>query len=338
VPLRHRLLAVLVAVLWGVNFIAIHASLEQFPPFFTVALRWLPLAVAAVLFVPRPDVAWRWVLLYGLGFGMLQFIFLYWGMATGMPAGLASLVLQSSAPFTVVRGALLGERLSPRRGLGVLVAVAGLAVVGSQRGDASAAWPFVLTVLGGLGWAFGNLAVRRARSTQPLRLTMWVSVVPPLPMLLLSLVVEGPQRIGDSLASVRSPVGGMAVLGLVYTSLIATVIGTGIWSWLMARHPAGTVAPFSMLVPVTGLTAAWVLLGERPAALEWVGCAVVVAGVLLTAGGRHTGTPLASAERVARTTIDADAGGQSRGNAAVTSSSRSLASGSEMVARTPSVP
>ncbi|MEO6020856.1 MAG: EamA family transporter [Knoellia sp.] len=311
-PARHRLLAVLVAVLWGVNFIAIHASLEQFPPLFTVALRWFPLALAAVLFVPKPDVAWRWILLYGLGFGTLQFTFLYWGMASGMPAGLASLVLQSSAPFTVVLGALLGERLSPRRGLGVLVAIVGLGIVGSQRGDVSAIWPFVLTVLGGLGWAFGNLAVRRARSTQPVRLTLWMSVVPPLPMLALSLVVEGPQQITDSLTSVGTSVGGWAVLGLVYTSLIATVIGTGIWSWLMARHPAGTVAPFSMLVPVTGLTAAWVLLGERPSAVEWIGCAVVVAGVLITAGGRAPApqvAPLASATLVEKATTFADASG-----------------------------
>lgn len=323
-PARHRLLAVLVAVLWGLNFLAIHASLEQFPPFFTVALRWAPLAIAAILFVPRPDVAWRWVLLYGLGFGMLQFTFLYWGMAAGMPAGLASLVLQSSAPFTVVLGAMLGEHLSARRGLGVLVAMLGLGVVGSQRGDVSAVWPFVLTVLGGLGWAFGNLAVRRARSSQPVRLTMWMSVVPPVPMLLLSLVVEGPARIGHSLTGLGTSVGGTALAGLLYTSLVATVVGTGIWSWLMARHPAGTVAPFSMLVPVTGLTVAWLVLGERPSLVEWLGCAVVVVGVLLTAGGRHT-------PEVADPT-------QSRGNDASTSSSRSLASGSAIVARTPSVP
>lgn len=282
VPQRHRLLALLVAVLWGVNFIAIHATLQHFPPFFSVALRWLPLAVAAVLFVPKPDVAWRWILLYGLGFGILQFTFLYWGMATGMPAGLASLVLQSSAPFTVVLGALLGEHLSARRGFGVLVAIAGLGIVGSQRGDLSALWPFVLTVLGGLGWAIGNLAVRRARADKPVALTMWMSVVPPIPMLLLSLVVEGPAKIGDAITSVGSRVGVEAVAGLAYTIVIATVIGTGIWSWLMARHPAGTVAPFSMLVPVTGLTAAWVILGERPALLEWAGCAVVVAGVFIT--------------------------------------------------------
>ncbi len=114
-------------------------------------------------------------------------------------------------------------------------------------------------------------------------------------MLVLSLFVEGPQRIVDSLTSVGSSVGAVAVAGLLYTSLIATVIGTGIWSWLMARHPAGTVAPFSMLVPVTGLTAAWVVLGERPSVVEWLGCAVVVAGVLLTAGGRHVPAPATTA-------------------------------------------
>ncbi|MFW5472899.1 EamA family transporter [Knoellia sp. CPCC 206450] len=334
-PARHRLLAVLVAVLWGVNFIAIHASLEQFPPFFTVALRWAPLALVALLFVPRPDVPWCWVLLYGLGFGVLQFAFLYWGMASGMPAGLASLVLQSSAPFTVVLGALLGEHLSGRRGLGVLVAMLGLGVVGSQRGDVSAVWPFVLTVLGGLGWALGNLAVRRARSSHPVRLTMWMSVVPPLPMLALSLAVEGPGRIGDSLSSVVSPVGAAAVAGLLYTSLVATVVGTGIWSWLMARHPAGTVAPFSMLVPVTGLTAAWVVLGERPSGVEWLGCAVVVAGVLLTAGGGPTSRVGRHTPSVVDGSSDAR---QERGKAAATSSSRSLASGSAIVTRTPSVP
>lgn len=299
-PVRHRLLAVLVAVLWGVNFLAIHASLEQFPPFFLVALRWLALAVPTLLFVPRPTVAWRWILLYGLGFGILQFTFLYAAMAAGMPAGLASLVLQCSAPFTVLLGALVTrEQLTGRRVAGVLVAVAGLGIVGAARSSAAALWPFLLTVLGGLGWAVGNLAVRRARSTQPMRLTLWMSVVPPLPMLALSLVVEGPERIADSLrlSSLGTSRGVLAVLGLAYTCVLATALGTGLWAWLMARHPAGVVAPFSMLVPVTGLTSAWLVLGERPAPLEWVGGAVVVTGVLLsatTARTAATGTPVAT--------------------------------------------
>ena len=148
-PLRHTLLAVSVAVLWGLNFLAIHASLEHFPPIFLVALRFVVLAVPTILLVPRPQVPLRWLVGYGLGFGTLQFFGLYLGMAAGFPAGLASLVLQASAPFTVVLGVLLlRERLTPRRALGVGVAVAGLALVGLSRAEATSWGPFLLVVLG----------------------------------------------------------------------------------------------------------------------------------------------------------------------------------------------
>lgn len=294
-PIRHRLLAVLVAVLWGANFIAIHASLEVFPPFFCAALRFVLLAIPTLLLVPRPQVPIRWLVGYGIGFGILQFAFLYLAMSVGMPAGLASLVLQSSAPFTVVLGAaLLGEHLSHRAAAGIGVAALGMAVVGSQRLDGQAGLlPFVLTLLAGLGWAFGNLAARQAAPPKPLHLTMWMTVVPPLPLLALSLVTEGPDRIGDALrASLStSPDALWAWAGLAYTTLAATVIGSGIWTWLMARHPSGTVAPFSMLVPVTGLALAWLLLGEVPAPLELVGGVLVVGGVLWASRPRPLALP-----------------------------------------------
>ena len=280
-PARHVLLAVLVSVLWGLNFLAIHASLQQFPPLFLVGLRFVLIAVPTVLLVPRPQVPLRWLLGYGAGFGTCQFIGLYLGMAAGFPAGLASLVLQSSAPFTVLLGVLLlHERLTARRAVGVAVAVAGLALVGAARATDTGWVPFVLVVLGGLGWAFGNLASRQAAAPNPLHLTLWMSVVPPLPMFALALVVEGPDRIATSGTGSFAVDALPAWLGLAYTVLLGTVVGSGIWVWLMARHPAGTVAPFSMLVPVTGLLAGWWVLGETPALLELAGGALVVGGVL----------------------------------------------------------
>ncbi len=289
-PARHVALALLVAALWGVNFVAIHASLEQFPPLFLVALRFALLAVPTVLLVPRPDVPLRWLLGYGLGFGTLQFVGLYLGMAAGFPAGLASLVLQSSAPFTVLLGAvLLRERVRPRAVVGLAVAVGGLALVGVERAEGSPPWPFLLVVLGGLGWALGNLSVRLAAAPRPLHLTLWMAVVPPLPTLALSLVVEGPDRIAASLLG-GDAVAAWAWAGLGYTVLLGTVVGSGVWVWLMARHPAGVVAPFSLLVPVVGASAAWLVLGERPAPLEVVGGALVVGGVLW-AGLRRTTPP-----------------------------------------------
>jgi O-acetylserine/cysteine efflux transporter len=283
-PVRHRLLAVVVAVLWGVNFLAIHASLERFPPFFLVALRFTLIAVPTVLLVPRPQVPLRWLVGYGLGFGVAQFTFLYWGMAAGMPTGLASLVLQASGPFTLALGALLlRERVTGRQWVGVAVAIVGMAVVGFARAQAATLVPFLLVLAGGLGWAFGNLASRLARPPNPLHLTLWMSVVVPVPMLALSLVVEGPEQIGAALAGSLTAAAVPAWLGLAYTCVIATAIGSGIWTWLLARHPAGVVAPFSMLVPVAGILTAALVLGEVPNWLEGLGGLVVVAGVLIGA-------------------------------------------------------
>lgn len=281
-PVRHVLLAIAVAVMWGLNFIAIDASLQHFPPMFLVALRFALIAVPTVLLVKRPDVPLRWLIGYGLGFGTLQFLFLYWGMAAGMPAGLASLVLQASGPFTMLLGAtFLRERVSGAQLLGVLVAVGGLAVVGWQRAEHASVIPFLLTLAGALGWAIGNISNRQARAANPLHLTLWMSVVPPLPMLALALAWEGPSRIVDSLTDYGEPGAVGAVVGLLYTVVIATVLGSGLWTWLMSRHSAGVVAPFSMLVPVTGMTAAWLILGETVTLPEALGGVLVVGGVLL---------------------------------------------------------
>ncbi|WP_066039783.1 EamA family transporter [Herbiconiux solani] len=281
-PPRDRLLAALVAVLWGVNFVAIHFSLEQYPPFFLVGLRFLLLAIPTVLFVKRPGVKFRWLLGYGVGFGILQFAFLYAGMSAGMPPGLASLVLQASAPFTVVLAAVwLRERLTIVQGVGIAVAVAGLGVIAAERAGVSALLPVILTLCGALGWAFGNICSRQAKPESPLRLTMWMSVIPPIPMIGLSLLIEGPDRIGESLATSFTPEALPAVLGLAYTVLIGTVVGSGIWVTLMKRNPSSRVAPFSMLVPVAGFTSAWLILGETPTPFDLLGGAIVILGVLI---------------------------------------------------------
>jgi len=281
-PTRDVLLAAFVAVTWGVNFIAIDASLDHYPPMFLVALRFAVLAVPAVLLVRRPRVPVRWLLGYGAGFGIAQFVLLYWGLEAGMPVGLASLVLQASAPFTVLLAAgLLGERPSRTAMVGVALAVTGLAVIAAWRGLTVSFVPVALVLGGGLGWAFGNICSRQAQPESPFALMMWMTVVPPLPMGLLALLVEGPDRIGRSLATAFTAEALPANIGLAYTVLVATVVGSGLWTALLRRHPSSAVAPFSMLVPVTGFTAAWLVLGEVPALVEVLGGLLVVTGVLL---------------------------------------------------------
>ena len=281
-PARDRLLAVFVAVLWGCNFLAIHATLGQFPPVFAGALRFAVIAVPTVLFVPWPKVKVRHLLGYGLGFGTGQFAFLFIAMDAGMPTGLASLVLQASAPFTVLLGAIfLRERVTPRQLLGIGLAVAGMAAIAWQRSGHAALLPMILTLLAALSWAFGNLSTRRAEPGNPLHFTLWMSVVPPLPMFALSLIMEGPAAQWHSLTTLGTPTGLTARGGFAYGVLIGTVVGSGLWTTLMLRNPAGVVSPFSLLVPVVGMSASFLLLGERPSGVEIGAAVVVIGGVLL---------------------------------------------------------
>lgn len=288
VNLRDRLLAATVAVLWGGNFLAIHVGLQHFPPLFLAALRFAVIAVPVILFVPRPRVPLRWMLAYGLGFGTVQFVFLFVAMDVGMPTGLASLVLQASAPFTVLLGGLLlRERIGPRQVVGIGLAVLGLAAIAVARAQTAALLPVLLTLLGALGWAFGNLASRLALAPVDgvapgaLRVTLWMSVVPPLPLLAMSWLTEGPAAGRDALRAAVTPEGLPGLAALAYLVLLATVLGGGIWTSLMRRHAAGVVAPYSLLVPVVGMGLAAAVLGERPTAVELVAAAVIVGGVLL---------------------------------------------------------
>lgn len=296
---RDRLLAVFVAMLWGFNFLAIDFGLQQFPPLFMAGLRFAVIAVVIVVFVPFPAVRWRWLLGYGLGFGTLQFAFLFLALTNGMPTGLASLVLQASAPFTVLLGALLlGERIGRTQAVGIALAVLGMVVIGWHRAQAAAFLPVALTLLGALGWALGNLCNRRAKPPNPLHFTLWMSIVPPLPMFALSALVEGPWAGWQAVAgSFSSAEGMLAVAGLAYTVLLATVLGSAIWTALMTRYPAGAVAPFSLLVPVIGFLTAWLVLDERPALIELGAGAVVIAGVLFSSA-RPRRAPRAAPEAV----------------------------------------
>jgi drug/metabolite transporter (DMT)-like permease len=245
----------------------------------------------------------RWLLAYGIGFGTVQFVFLFIAMDIGMPTGLASLVLQASAPFTVLLGVLLlRERISARQAIGIGLAVLGLAAIAVARAQMAALLPVLLTLLGALGWAFGNLAGRLAAAPNPLHFTLWMSIVPPVPLLLMSWIMEGPAAGWAALQAAVTLEGLPGVLAVGYIAVLATAVGTGIWTGLMRRYPAGVVAPYSLLVPVVGMGLAAAVLGERPTIVELVAAAVIVGGVLL-------GTPRPAPERDAELTTAARTSG-----------------------------
>lgn len=282
---RDRLLAALVVVLWGLNFIAFKAGVEVFDPIFFAGLRFLVIAVPVVLLVPRPAVATRWLLLCAAGWGVGQFAFMFVAIHAGLPPGLSALVAQSSVPFTVILGALvLSERLSGFQLGGLAIALTGLGVVLlAQRSGPIGLAPLALGLAGGFSWAVGNIATRKAAAPQPLRLTLWMCALSAPPLLALSAALEGPTDGWRDLAhAAGTHQGRLALVALAYVALFGTVIGSGLYMDLMSRYPASVVAPLSLLVPVVSIAASAAVYGERPNALTLAGGLLVILGAVAT--------------------------------------------------------
>ena len=273
---RHTLLALLVVVIWGVNFVAIDLGLAHVPPLVFLAMRFVLVAVPAVFFIRPPAIGWRNILLIGAFLSLGQFTLLYLALSLGMPPGLASLLLQTQIVFSVIVSSLLLREHPTRRQLvGIVIGMAGLAVVVVGHTHAAPWLPLVITLLAALSWAIGNVLSRRARAASGLSLVVWSGLVVPIPSLGLALLVDGPQAVSYSLTHLSIA----AILSTVYTAVAASLVAYTIWNSLLARYPTGAVVPFTLLVPVIGILAAWVVYRENPTASELIGGAIMLGGL-----------------------------------------------------------
>lgn len=203
-------------------------------------------------------------------------------MYVGMPAGLASLVLQAQAFFTLgLAVACLGERFRAQNVVGLLIAAAGLAIIGAQGGGAMTLLGFVLTLCASLSWATGNIVTKKIGQVDLVGLVVWASLIPPIPFALLSYWFEGPAQITASL----SHISGASIFAIAYLAFIATLVGYSLWGRLMTRYPASQVAPFSLLVPIIGLASAALLLDEQLTTPQIAGAALVMAGLAVNVFG-----------------------------------------------------
>ncbi|WP_462381450.1 EamA family transporter [Pseudomonas sp. Marseille-QA0892] len=281
---KDLLLALTIVVIWGVNFVVIKVGLDGLPPMLLGALRFALVAFPAVLFIRRPQLPWRWLIAYGATISLGQFAFLFEAMAQGMPPGLASLVLQAQAFFTMIFAALfLGERMRAMSLLGLIVAAGGLTLIGLEGNHVTPLHAVILTLCGASMWALGNIITRRFGKVNLLGLVIWGGLIPPIPFLALSYWLEGPERIATAIVNI----GWNSIFALVYLAFMATILGYSLWSGLLSRYPAGKVAPLSLLVPVVGLASAALLLGEELSEQQWVGGGFVMVGLLINVfGGR----------------------------------------------------
>lgn len=281
--------ALVVVVIWGLNFVVMKWGLATLSPLLLCALRFIAASLPLLLFVPRPrNLPWSLLAAYGLAQGVGQFGLLFTGMRLGMPAGMASVVLQTQAFITLLlAAALLGERPQRWQWWGLAVATLGLLAIGSAHGDSARDMTlagFLMTVGAAALWATSNLLTRHAARHgpyEPVPFIVWSSLFPVVPLLLLSAWLEG------DMAAQLAAFGWRELAVVGYLAGLSTLVGYGLWTRLLQRYPASTVAPLSLLVPVVGLLSALLLLGERPSALQWLGTAGVLLGMCVNQfGGR----------------------------------------------------
>lgn len=275
-------LLVLVAALWGFNFVVIKIGIANFPPILFSALRFLFAALPLVFFLPRPAVPWRLILCIGLVLGVVKFSLLFIAMDVGLSAGLASLLLQAQAFFTVILAAFVfGDRPRPVQVAGILVALAGMTVIAATVDGGFTYAGLALALGAALAWAVSNLMMKKVGNVDMLALMVWVSLVPPIPLVLISLATEGLDRDLDALAALSwQGLGAVA-----YIAYVATIFGFGVWGYMIRKHGLSSVAPFSLLVPVFGMSSSALVFGESFGPARLGGAALVVCGLVLTALG-----------------------------------------------------
>jgi len=289
-PLQPRDLASigLVVLTWGVNFVVMKVGLASLTPFQLGAGRYLFAFLPLALFVRPPRVPVRWVLAFGLAQGVGQFGLLFVALHVGMSAALASVLVQTQVFFSALLGVtLLHERIAAPLKAGMAFAAVGLACFALESAGAGGTvtgWGLALTLGSAVMWAVSNIVVRKARRDagdfDPLAFVIWCSAVPIVPFLLLSAWLDPAAAHARWLQAPWSAWLAMAFLGW-----IATDLGYGLWTRLLQRFPASRVAPFSLGVPLIGLGAGILFLGERVAPLQWAGAALVLCALACVMSG-----------------------------------------------------
>jgi len=277
-PWLHILLALAVVAVWGTNFVVIKLALAELPPLLFAALRFACALLPAVFILPRPQVPWRNLAAYGLLIGAGQFGLMFIAMNGQISPGVASLVIQTQVFFTVgLAMALAGERVQRLQVVALLLGAAGLALILLHTDGSTTPLGLGLTLLAALSWAAGNLVSKRAGRVNMLAYVVWSCLFAVPPLVALALVVEGPQAITTAL----STAGAGVWAAVVWQAVGNTLFGYAAWAWLLARHPAASIVPMALLVPVFGMTAAAWWLGESLPLWKLGAAALVIGGLAL---------------------------------------------------------
>ena len=283
--IRDSLLILLVIAVWGVNFLFMRLALDEVPPMVLGMLRFLCVVFPAVFLLKRPDVPWLLLAAYGLTISFGQFGLMFTALDWGLPTGLAALMLQVQVFFTVlIAGIALREPVLAHHLMGMCTAAVGLVLIGIGHHQGALPFTSMLPVFGAAAsWACGNIIVKRIGRVNALSLVVWGSLSALVAFSVASLMLYG----SDGLAQHLSNLSWKGISGILFLAYVASLVGYTGWGALLARHPAGKITPFALLVPVVALLVGYIVLDERLGLWHWLGIAVVMGGLLLHLfGGR----------------------------------------------------
>jgi len=277
-PPLHLLLALVVVAVWGTNFVVIKWGLADFPPLTFAALRFAFAVLPAIFFLKRPKVSWWNLAAYGVLIGVGQFGVLYIAMTQWISPGLASLVVQVQAFFTIGFAMLLaGERIKGYQIAALALAACGLGWLMAHTNAEVTPLGLGLVVFAALAWAGGNTTARAAGPVNMLSYVVWASIFSAPPLFVLAFLFEGWPAMSQSI--VHADAGAWAAV--LWQSVGNTIFGYTAWAWLLARYPAATIAPLSLLVPVFGMGASAVLLHEPLTHWKLTAAVLVLGGLAI---------------------------------------------------------
>lgn len=275
-PLRHFLLALAVVAVWGTNFVVIRIGLNHLPPLLFATLRFCMVLVPMVFIVKRPAVSWANLAAYGLLIGAGQFGLLFVAMKGHISPGLASLILQTQVFFTIgMAMKISGERVQPFQIVALLLAASGIVLIAAHGGGSATPLGVILVLLAAASWSGGNIVARQAGAVNMLGYVVWASLFSIPPLFVMSLWLEGWSAM---VAGVRHA-DALTWAAVLWQAVGNTMFGYAAWGWLLARHPAATVTPMALLVPVFGMSASALILGEGLPAWKLIAAALVLTGL-----------------------------------------------------------
>jgi O-acetylserine/cysteine efflux transporter len=275
---RDALLTLAVMVVWGTNFVVIHIGVEHFPPLLFAALRFVFALLPAIFFLRRPDAPWSKLAAYGVLIGAGQFGLLYFAIKGFIGAGLASLVVQSQPFFTILlAAAITHERVQPFQIAGLALAGIGIGVILWHTDGSTTPLGIILVLGAAICWAAGNIVARSTPKVDMLAYVVWTSLFAVPPLLALSWLIEGWPAIEAGLVSAPATAWAAAI----WQAVGNVMFGYAVWGWLLSRYAAATVAPTALLVPVFGMGAAAIWLGEPLPGWKFLAAGLVMSGLCI---------------------------------------------------------